>query len=127
MSSWFEINTLSGEHRKFVSLYHPLYDPSIKWLHHSQSMFEPMQLPSFLPVAANVAVVIGEAKHLVRLVLDVKQKPLVSSVVLPKMNAVDYLKLVSVFETPLCLFGPNLRQSCGIVCSFYFCEIIKEL
>lgn len=33
---------------------HPLYDPSTEQLSLLQSLFEPMQLPSFLPVAASV-------------------------------------------------------------------------
>lgn len=33
---------------------HPLYDPSTEQLSHLKLLFEPMQLPSFLPVAACV-------------------------------------------------------------------------
>lgn len=56
---------------------HPLYDPSTEQLSLLQSLFEPMQLPSFLPVAASVSLksVGRQKKSQSRRFLDVKQSP----------------------------------------------------
>lgn len=79
--------------------------------------------PERSPCSRQCAVVIGEAGR----EIIMKRTPLIFSVVLPQMK-VDSMMILSVFfwDTS-CLYGPNLHQSCGIVCSFYFCEIIKEL
>lgn len=100
---------------------HPLYDPSTEQLSLLQSLFEPMQLPSFLPVAASVplkSVGRHKKKSQSRRFLDVKQKPLFYFVLflviclfspllfLPKVATAHYLILLSVLRRLLSL-GPN--------------------
>lgn len=56
----FTVGTACATEGLYIDIYiiiifdHPLYDPSTEQLSHLKLLFEPMQLPSFLPVAACV-------------------------------------------------------------------------
>lgn len=77
---------------------HRLYDPSTEQLSRLQLLFEPMQLPSFSPCSRQCAVVISEAEQDRAPWCDTDApRFFFFSVVLPKMKAVDYLILLSVF------------------------------
>lgn len=89
-------------------------------------------LPSFSPPRSRPAdVVTAEAEQVVKiLVLYVKLEPLV--IIFPVCFC-QKRRVSITWNYWVCFFfffgdaSPNLRLSCGIVCSFYFCEIIKEL
>lgn len=100
---------------------HPLYDPSTEQLSLLQSLFEPMQLPSFLPVAASVplkSVGRHKKKPIETIPWCETEAPLLfcSSFLviclfspllfLPKVATAHYLILMSVLRRLLSL-GPN--------------------
>lgn len=100
---------------------HPLYDPSTEQLSLLQSLFEPMQLPSFLPVAASVSLksVGRHKKKPIETIPWCETKPLFYFVLLflviclfspllflPKVATAHYLILLSVLRRLLSL-GPN--------------------
>lgn len=119
----FLLQVLHVQLKAYV-FYHPLSDPSTEQLSHPQLLFEPMQLPSFSPRSRQCAVVISKAEQDESSMWN--RRPSFSLLFRQKWK-LSIIWYYWVFWDASCRYGPNLRQSCDIVCSFYFCEITKEL